>query len=251
MIVHHPDRYADLVSLLSNLPVSGPSAGQQKLFSVHHSDRIYCFEIELEVNYHVSPTSLIFMLINPTDPAAERLVENDREGELRFTDLYASKQVMEWFAFRSLCVDLSNRLGIPVEEINGQYEPLGESTFPDFEMSVDGQEWAVEVARVESGMTSYVEVDKRLDQSGLRRAFRNYITEDRVEKALVEEISQKVALQAKCSEYSRHCLLLVDVVDSIGDKSSSLWNSCLLPEFDVVAVVKFNGSIEYIQGSFA
>ena len=248
LIVHHTDRYADLVALLSNLPVSGPSGGQRKLLSVSHADRTYCLEIELEVNDHISPSSFIFGLVNPVDPAAVRLVERLTADGLRFNDLYAGKQVMEWFAFRSFCIDLSNRLDTPVEGFNGKYEPLGDSTYPDFEMSIGGKEWAVEVARVESGMTSYIEVERRLDQRGFNRVLRNYITEDRVQKAMVEEIKQKAELRTKCSEYSLHCLLLVDVVDSIGAKTAPIWHSCPLSRFDVVAVIKFSGAVEYIKG---
>ena len=251
LIIHHPDRYADLVSLLCELPASALSGGQRRLLSVEHEGRLYCLEIELEANHRVPATSLVFGLVNPAEPAVERLVDRGRQGGLRFTDLYAGKQVMERFAFHCLCVDLSQRLGIPVEEFDGKYEPLGESTYPDFEISIGTQEWAIEVARVESGMTSYVEVGRRLDQRGMNRAFGNYITDKRAREAVTEELRQKAKLRAECCTYSRHCVLLVDVVDAVWEENISVWELPYLSKFDVVAVVKLNGSVNFIKGSFS
>ena len=221
------------------------------MLSVHHADRLYSFEIDLHPNDHVAQNSLILELINPIDPAVVRLVDRDREGIFKFTSLYATKQTMEWFAFYSLSRDLSYQLGISTADLNGKYEPMGESTYPDFEMSVDGQEWAVEVARVESGMISYVKVETRLDQKGLNRAFGNYITDVRVGEVLCDEVRQKAKRRHECSRYSRHCLLLVDVVEAVGPKGSLVWNGCDLSTFDVIAVVKMDGSVGYIKGCFA
>ena len=177
-----------------------------------------------------------------------RLVERDRKGILRFSDLYASKEIMERFAFESLLRNISHNLEIPPEYMDGEYEPLGKSTYPDFEMSVEGQEWAIEVARIESGMTSYVEVERGLDRRGLNRAFANHITDARVEDTLREEIHQKAKSRTGCPAYSRHCLLLVDIVDGVGPKDSPVWDGCDLSLFDVVAVVKLDGSVNYIKG---
>ena len=100
-------------------------------------------------------------------------------------------------------------------------------------------------------MTSYVPVDRRLDQRGLNRAFGNYITDARVEEALRDEVNQKAQIRSKCSSYSLHCLLLVDVVDAVGAKGSPVWDECDLSAFDVVGVVRMNGSVDYIKGQFA
>lgn len=251
LIIHHPSKHGKLVSVMSSLLVSPRSGGRRKMLSVHHADRVYSFEIDLQPNDRVAQDGLIFGLINPVDPAVVRLVERDRGGIFRLKSVYGTKQTMEYFAFYSFCLDLSYRLGISTGDIDGQYESLGESTYPDFEMSIDGQEWAVEVARVESHMTSYVEVGRRLDQRGLNRAFGNYITDVRVGEALSEEVGQKARIRAECSRYSRHCLLLVDVVDAVGAKGSPVWNGCNLSTFDVVAVVKVDGSVDYIKGDFA
>ena len=71
-------------------------------------------------------------------------------------------------------LDARHNDGLEAEN-TGEYEPLGKSTYPDFEMPVEGQEWAIEVARIESGISSYVEIERELDQRGLNRAFGNHI----------------------------------------------------------------------------
>ena len=250
LIIHHPSKQGKLISTMSNLLMSPRSAERRKMLSVHHADRVYSFEINLQPNDRLPQDDLILGLINPEDPAVVRLVERDRRGILRFMNLYANKLIMEQFAFYSLRLNLSFHLGISTGDLDGPYEPLGESTYPDFEMHLDGREWAVEVARVESGMTSYVQVDRRLDERGLNSAFGNYITDVRVGEVLKDEVSQKARSRAQCPRYSHHCLLLVDVVNAVGTKGSSAWNGCDLSTFDLVAVVKMDGSIDYIKEDF-
>ena len=88
-------------------------------------------------------------------------------------------------------------------------------------------------------MTSYVEVDGRFNQRGFNQAFRNHITDARVAAALWKEIGEKAQIRSKCSSYSRHCLLLVDIVDAVGANGTPVWNGCDLSTFDVVAVVRW------------
>ena len=248
LVRYHPNKEGKLVEAMASLLRSPRSTGRNKLLSVQHEGRAYSFEIELHPNDRMAEDGLILGLINPSDPAVVRLAEKDREGDLTFTNLYANKEAMEWFAFHSISLDLACHLGIPPEEINGKYEPLGNSTYPDFEMSFGDQEWAVEVARVQKGMTSYVPVDRRLDQRGLNLAFRNYITDARVGETLRNEVNQKTQLRSKCPRYSLHCLLLVDIVDAVGAKASSDWDECDLSAFDVVGVIRMDGSVDYIKG---
>ena len=251
LVIYHPNKEGKLVEAMASLLGSPRSAGRNKLLSVQHEGRPYSFEIKLHPNDRMAEDGLILGLINPSDPAAVRLAEKDPAGDLTITNLYANKEAMEWFAFHSISLGLTCHLGIRPEEINGKYEPLGHSTYPDFEMSFSGQEWAVEVARVESGMTYYVPVDRRLDQRGLNRAFGNYITDARVGETLRDEVNEKAQIRSKCPRYSRHCLLLVDVVDAVGAKGSSNWDECDLSAFDVVGVIRMDGSVDYIKGQFA
>ena len=194
----------------------------------------------------MGPSGLVIGLINPEDPAAVRLVQRDDGGSIQFATSHATKEAMEHFALHSLCVDLHSHCNVPLEALKYRYEPLGNS-FPDFELIVDGQEWAVEVTRIEAGMVSYVEVERDLEKRGMDRALRNSVTDDNVCKALREALNQKARRRAESSRYPRCCLLLVDVVDSVGDKDSAIWNGFDLSSFDVVAVVKRDGSVDYIK----
>ncbi len=249
LIIHRPSKGSQLTKAMANLLESPRSAGGKKLLSVQHEGRPYSFEVELHPNNHMAGDAVILGFINPSDPAVVQLA--NQKGTLTFTDLYADKESMEWFAFHSIGQDLSRRFGIPPEEIKVKYEPLGDSTYPDFEMSLTGQGWAIEVARIESGMTYYVKVDKPMDQRGLNRALSNHITEARVEEVVHKEVNQKAQIRSKCPSYSRHCLLLVDIVDAVEAKNSPVWEGCDLSSFDVVAVVRMDGSVDYIKGQFA
>ena len=88
----------------------------------------------------------------------------------------------------------------------------------------------------------------RQDQIETVLAFRNYITDARVGETLRNEVNQKTQLRSKCPRYSLHCLLLVDVVDAVGAKASSDWDECDLSAFDVVGVIRMDGSVDYIKG---
>ncbi len=113
---------------------------------------------------------------------------------------------------------------------------------------MDGQEWAVEVTRIESDMVSYMNVERGLDKKAIGRAIQNSVTDVKAGKALREALSKKAKRRVECSRYSRCCLLLVDTTDSIGDKHSEIWNGCDLSSFESVVVVKRIGSVNYIKG---
>ena len=58
-------------------------------------------------------------------------------------------------------------------------------------------------------------------------------------------------LQLPCHPPDHAVVNAVDLGDAVGAKGSSAWNGCDLSTFDVVAVVKMDGSVDYIQGEFA
>lgn len=243
LVRFHPIKREKLTSILSHLPLS---TDYRKLLSVRHEKETFAFKVDLFEDEYMSQDSIVIGLVNPMDPAVQRLVEQDRMDGLRFSPHYSSKEDMEHFALRSLCLDLCSRLGIPSEDLKYRYEPLGNS-FPDFELLIEGQEWAVEVARVESGMVSYVKVKRELDARGRNKAFRNFITDEKVSEALREEVSDKAEKRADCPEYSRCCLLLVDIVDSIGGAESTAWDGCDLSAFDAVVTVRLDGTVSYVK----
>ena len=248
LIRHHPVKRERLLSILSVLLSAPRPNDYSKLLSVRHKGEIFVFKVVLHEDEYMRKDSVLIIPVNRTDPAVVRLAEKDRTGGVRFSHLYGSKEVMECFALNSLRLDLCSRRGILLVDLEYGYEPLGKNSFPDFKLLIDDEKWAVEVARVESGMVSYVEVERQLDAKGRNLAFRNRITDERVGDALRSEIGDKAKKRADCAAYSRFCLLLVDVVDSIGGGESTVWNGCDLSAFDAVVTVRLDGSVSYIKG---
>ncbi len=248
LIRHHPVKRDQLRDILSGLLVPHRLVGYPKLLSVRHEGEIFVFGIALQEDKHMREDSVVTMLVNQNDPAAVRRVEKDRTDRVRFSRLYESKEAMERFAVDSLRRDLSSRLGIPFADLESSYEPLGGSSFPDFELLINGDMWAVEVARVENGMVAYVEVGRELDAKGWELALQNRITEKRVGDVLRKEIGDKSEKRNKCTEYSRFCLLLVDIVDAIGGAESTVWGNCDLSSFESVVTVSLDGAVSYVKG---
>ena len=248
VIRHHPVKRDELESILSGLLSAHRFSSYPRLLSVRHEEETFGFGIALKDDEHMPEDSIVTMLVNQTEPAAAWLVERDRADEIRFSQAYESKEAMERFAVDSLRVDLSSRRGIPLADLKCRYEPLGQHSFPDFELIVNGDDWGVEVARVEAEMVAYVEVDRELDAKGRKLALQNRITEERVGEALQNEIKDKTAKRKCCREYSRYCLLLMDVVDAIGGADSTIWNGCGLSAFDAIATVRLDGYVSYIKG---
>ena len=248
-IMHHPEKREKLVSVLAKLPESANRG--QKLLSVRHAKDMFAFSVQLHENNFVPADGLYIWLDNPSDPAAEHLVANDGGEALTIRDVYESKQKMEHFAVMSLCNDLLSNTSLTPSDMQCRYEPLGDDTFPDFELVVRGQEWAVEVTRIESGMVGYLRVSQALEKETFDRAARNQVTDSGIVAALTKASEDKTKRRNDCSRYSRACLLLVDIVDSIDPESSDTWGGIDLSAFDAVALVKLDGSVFFIKGAHA
>ena len=168
-IMHHPEKREKLVSVLAKLPESAQRG--QKLLSVRHADDMFAFNVQLHENRFIATDGLYIWLDNPSDPVAG----HDRGETLTARDVYESKQKMEHFAMMSLCNDLLSNTSLTPSDLQCRYEPLGDDTFPDFELVVRGQEWAVEVTRIESGMVGYLRVSQPLEKEAFDRAARNQV----------------------------------------------------------------------------
>ena len=247
LIRYHPAKREKVASILSNLLMTPHPNDYRRLLSVRYKEETLVFKVDLFVDEYMSQDSIVISLANQKDPAVVRLEEKDRKYGFELSPHYGSKEDMEHFAIRALCLDLCSNGGISPEGLKYLYEPLGNS-FPDFELRVEEEVWAVEVARVESGMVSYVEVERGLDTRGMHNAFRNCITDNKVGETLRREISDKAEKRADCPRYSRCCLLLVDIVDSVGGSESTVWNGCDLSAFDAVVTVRLDGSVSHIKG---
>ena len=245
-IMYHPDKRGKLVSVLSKLPESA-SIGQ-KLLSVQHEDEVFAFNVSLHKNKFVPTDGLYLWLDNPSDPVAEHVVANDEGETLTVRDIYHDKTKMEYFAMVSLCNKIFTSTTINFSDVKCQHEPLGESTFPDFEMVVRGREWAVEVTRIESGMVGYLRMSQALEKETFDRVADRQVTSGGIIAALTKASEDKTKRRKDCPRYARACLLLVDVVDSIDPESSAIWGGIGLSAFDVVGLVKMDGRVFFIKG---
>ena len=248
-IMYHPDMREKFVAILSALPISAQDPNQ-KLLSVSHGDDLFAVNVQLHENRSIPVDGSVMWLHNPSEPAAEHIVPSDQGEALNFTDIYATKQKMEYFAMMSLRKFLIANGNISPGDPAPRYEPLG-NVFPDFELIVRSQEWAVEVTRIERGMVSYLRVSEPLEKETLDKVGQNEVTESGIIKALTDALADKTEIRDKCSRYARACLLLVDVVDSIDAKSSAIWNGIDMSAFDAVALVKMDGSLSFIKGPHA
>ena len=138
-IAYHPTKYQKLVAVLSRLPACGTLPSAPKLMSVPFEGELFAFKIQLHEDRFISPTSLRVWLDNPSDPVAEELIPSDSDNPFTFTDIYESKQKMEFFAIDSLVSDLLHESKIAPGDVDCKYEPLG-NLFPDFELNLGGQE---------------------------------------------------------------------------------------------------------------
>ena len=248
-IMHHPDKREKFVSILSRLPVSSQDSSSAKLLSVSYNGRTFALKIELYENKFMPSNSLAYWLDNPSNPAIERLMPADASNGFSMSATYRDKRDIEEFALDAITQDLIQRHEIVQEDINSLYEPLGDGTFPDFELSIKGRTWGIEVTRVETGLTSYITVGSEREYKQITKAADNYINDDTVHEALQKALSDKTGKCARCSSYSRYGLLLIDMVEGISGKDSHIWNDIDLCAFDAVTVVRVDGTVSYIKGS--
>ena len=248
-LMHHPEKRRKLVSLLSKMPESTHRG--QKLLSVPYAGDMFAFNVQLHENKFMATDGLYIWLDNPEDPAAGHVIPSDGSASVTFRDVFESKQKMEHFAMISFCYELLSHTSLTHCDLKCRYEPLGSNTFPDFELVVRNQEWAVEVTRIESGMVSYLRVSPPLEKRMFDKAARHQVSDCGIIAALTKASEDKTKRRNECSSYSRVCLLLVDIVDSIKAESSAIWGGIDLFAFDAVAVVKLNGEVFFIKGAHA
>ena len=245
-LMHHPDKRGKLVATLSKLPDS--TRPGQKLLSVPHGDDVYALNVQLHENEFMRADGLYVWLDNPADPVAEHVVQGDRGESLTIRDVYdENNEKMEYFAMISFLSNLLSNTDLAISDLECRYEPLGKA-FPDFDLTVCDQEWAFEVTSIQSGMVSYLRVSEGLDRETFEKAARRKVTDDKIITALGKALNDKTGKRNDCPSYSRACLLLVDVVDSVDPDSVTTWKDVDLSAFDAVVLVKLDGRIFFIKG---
>ena len=246
-ILHPPDRTEKLVSLFAKLPLHHIDTDMKQM-SVCADDETYALTIQTYENKFMPPAELCMWLVHPTDPAAEVIV-GDSGSVIQFSDIYADNEELERFAVYSFCRALVKDTEVEVGDLClPQYEPLGPSTFPDFELTIRNEEWAVEVTRVESEMVTYHLLSDPLDRKTMDKVRRAAITDSKINEALKDSLESKTEKLGKCEVYSRACLLLVDTIDAIEPDNSAHWRDVDLSAYEVVALVRRDGSVTFIKG---
>lgn len=97
-------------------------------------------------------------------------------------------------------------------------------------------------------MISYIDISKTIERRTIDHVATNRVTVDTVAMALRKALKEKARRRERCSRYSHYCLLLVDVVDSIGGTEWSFWDEADLAAFDAVGLVRLDGSVCFVKG---
>ncbi len=247
-VMHRPESHDKLVSIMAKLPESTGAPPGRKLLSVPHEGEVFAFTVKLHENRFLAEGSLVIWLDNPAEPAAELLVQSGNGESLTLTELFASKENAEYFAMASLGRDLLEDGNLTIDDLECRYEPLG-NAFPDFELVVRGQQWAVEVTRIEHEMVSHLRLTERMGTDTLDSIVQRQVTRTAVAAALRKALTDKTRIRTQCTQYPRACLLLLDVVDAVDAGGSPVWDGIDLSAFDAIALVKLDGTVSYIKGS--
>ena len=247
-IMHSPDTTERLVSLFANLPLHHRQTDLKQM-SICLDDGVYALTVRTHENRFVPKGELCIWLVHPTEPAAEILVGEDGDV-IRFDDIYAEKEDLEHFAVNSFCVALVSDTEVVATDLTPpKYEPLGPDTFPDFELEIRNEKWAVEVTRIESEMVAYFRLSDPLDRKTIDKVNRTEVTDSKINNALVKALNDKTERLDKCDEYSRTCLLLVDVVDAVDPDDPDMWQGVDLSAYEVVVLVRRDSTVAFVKGA--
>lgn len=247
-IMHPPDVSERLVSVFAGLPLHYMQTGLKQM-SICLDSGVYALTIQTHENRFMPKGELCVWMVHPTEPAAEILVGED--GNVAVYDgSYDEKRDLELSAVYSFCSALVENTEVAVTDLTPpRYEPLGPYTFPDFELGIRNEKWAVEVTRIESEMIAYFRLTDQLDRKAIDKVKRTEVTDSKINKALVKALNDKTERLDKCDEYSRTCLLLVDILDAVGPDDPDMWNGVDLSSYEVVALVRRNSTVTFVKGA--
>lgn len=244
LLLYSPGNRRDIESILAQLLDSHMGSPPHKLLSVPCEGDTYVFNVAVNENEFLQPNETFIFPVNPTDPFYEHLKPREPDAPVPFFDNTAS----EFFAIDALRTDLIGNSEVSPEDWGYRHEPLGPSTFPDFELRVNGKIWGVEVTRVETGLTSYIVVGGDLETRHISKAVGNNLTEEKIRNAVRKALTVKSEKRAQCSHYARYCLLLVDVAGLIDNRGARVWQNIGLSSFEVIVTITLDGRVSYIKG---
>ena len=91
----------------------------------------------------------------------------------------------------------------------------------------------MEVTRVETGLTSCIIIGGDRETRHISKAVGNDLTEEKTQNAVRKALTVKSEKRAQSSDYSRYCLLLVDVAGVIGNSGVRGWQNIDLSSFEI------------------
>ena len=136
------------------------------------------------------------------------------------------------------------------------HEPNGDTTFPDFEATISGQEWSIEITRLLKGIADgrVIKVGNPQQTTMTVHASKSPpIIEQTLHEAITCAITEKSAKAAECRPGTKYCLALVNVADLNFAKEEYDWTKQDLSKFDSVLLLRFQPGpkveIENIKGN--
>ena len=256
-VVHPPSLQEKAIHAMNSLPAAD-MYGSTKLISVRREKQTLVFPIETFcMKLHRSPfesTGWMTILFNPERPVVQIPVPADRPAAF-LAPLYGFGNTED--IERRAMDAISLRLNAGTTSLTGRiHEPNGDTTFPDFEATIRGQEWSIEVTRLLKGVANerVIEVGNRQQTAMTVRASKSLpITQQALHEAITSAITEKSEKAVRCRPGTKYCLAMVNVVDlSIGEGEYD-WTRQDLSKFDAVLLLRFQPGprveIENIKGN--
>ena len=256
-VVHPPPLEKDAIRTMSALPAAGLD-GHTRLIGVEKDGRTRTFHIEpFVMKLHQAPfesTGWMTIPFNPERPVVEIRVPASHPTP--FLDpLYGfgKTENIERDAMDAIIKQLSKGT---ISVTRATQEPNGETTFPDFEATIGGEEWSIEVTRVLKGIAEgrVIKVgDPRQTPMTIRASQTSPIDGQSLDNAVSCAIAEKSAKAASCKPGNKYCLVLVNVAALNIAREKYDWAKQDLSKFDAVVLLQFHPrstvEIENLKGN--
>ena len=256
-VVHPATLESDATSMMSALPAAGTS-GHIKLISVENLGAAKVFPIEtFPMRLHRPPfnsTGWITILFNPDRPVVQILVPAEEQATI-FAPLYGfgDTRKLEQQTIETITARLAESK-VSVERV--VQEPNGDTTFPDFEATIDGEGWSIEVTRVLEGIA-----DGRVIRMGGSQQTRMTISasqappigDNELDRAVAYAVAEKSSKATECRLGDKYCLALVNAADLNIARDQYDWNKHDLSSFHSVVLLQIRpgpiAEVTNIQGN--
>ncbi len=256
-IVHPPSLQEDAIGMMSTLPAAGINSST-RLISLVNEGTTKVFPIETFcMKLHRAPfesTGWMTILFDPERPVVQILVPAGQPAAI-LAPLYGLGNTVNT---ERLAMDaITSRLNTGTSSVTRAiHEPNRDTTFPDFEATISGQEWSIEVTRPLKGIANgrVIKVgDPRQTAMTIHASKTSPINEQTLHEAITCAITEKSEKAAECKPGTKYCLALVNVADLNIAKEEYDWTKQDLSKFDAVLLLRFQPGrkvkIENIKGN--